>query len=110
MFGRTWKASIAKDNGRTEEFIKRKDYPDKSRCFECGEVGHLSYQCPQNALGTREPPLKKKKVKKRGRDEMQEPKVQLHEDVDDLETLGAAIRYEVVLLSQFRWIEENSNY
>ncbi len=36
MFGRTIKASIAMDNGRTTEFIRRREYPDKSRCYECG--------------------------------------------------------------------------
>ena len=36
MFGRTIKASIAKDNGRAAEFIRRKVYKDKSRCYECG--------------------------------------------------------------------------
>lgn len=36
MFGRTIKCNIAKDNGRTTEFIKRKNYPDKSKCYECG--------------------------------------------------------------------------
>jgi len=36
MFGRTIKASIAKDNGRATEFIRRKVYKDKSRCYECG--------------------------------------------------------------------------
>ena len=36
MFGRTIKCSIAKDNGRAAEFIRRRDYPDKSRCYECG--------------------------------------------------------------------------
>lgn len=40
--GRTLKCSIAVDNGRTKEFIKRREYPDKSRCYECGEEGHLS--------------------------------------------------------------------
>lgn len=36
LFGRTLKCSIAKDNGRTTEFIRRKFYKDKSRCYECG--------------------------------------------------------------------------
>lgn len=31
MFGRTLKANIAKDNGRAAEFIRRREYPDKSR-------------------------------------------------------------------------------
>ena len=47
LFGRTLKVSIAVDNGRTKEFIKRKVYRDKSRCYECGETGHLSYRSEQ---------------------------------------------------------------
>lgn len=35
------------------------------RCYECGEIGHLSYSCPKNTLGTRDPPKKKTKTKKR---------------------------------------------
>uniref|UniRef100_H2ZKQ3 Zinc finger CCHC-type and RNA-binding motif-containing protein 1 n=1 Tax=Ciona savignyi TaxID=51511 RepID=H2ZKQ3_CIOSA len=64
IFGRTLKCSIAKDNGRTKEFIKRKEYKNKTRCFECGETDHLSYNCPRNKLGNREPPPKKKKNRK----------------------------------------------
>lgn len=90
MFGRTLKCSIAKDNGRAAEFIKRKVYKDKSFCYECGVCvficpfscllinyasinqlvcplqasGHLSYQCPNNALGDRQLPQKKKKKRK----------------------------------------------
>eukprot|EP00245_Coleochaete_scutata_P005301 TRINITY_DN18756_c0_g1_i1.p1 TRINITY_DN18756_c0_g1~~TRINITY_DN18756_c0_g1_i1.p1 ORF type:complete len:227 (-),score=48.87 TRINITY_DN18756_c0_g1_i1:470-1150(-) len=59
--GRTIKVTIAKDNGRAREFIKRKEYKDKSHCYECGEEGHLSYECPKNLLGARERPLKKKR-------------------------------------------------
>ena len=40
MFDRTITCTVAKDNGRAKEFIKRKDYPDKSRCYECG-VSHF---------------------------------------------------------------------
>jgi U11/U12 small nuclear ribonucleoprotein SNRNP31 len=52
--GRTIKVSIAVDNGRAREFIKNKKYPDKTRCYECGEHGHLSYKCPKNVLGDRQ--------------------------------------------------------
>lgn len=82
MFGRTLKASIAKDNGRTAEFIRRrvssalsffsvfnfifiKEYPDKTKCYECGEMGHLSYKCEKNLLGEREPPPKKARNRKK---------------------------------------------
>lgn len=36
LFGRTVKASIAIDNGRATEFIRRRNYTDKSKCYECG--------------------------------------------------------------------------
>ena len=65
MFGRTVKASIAKDNGRTTEFIRRREYPDKTKCYECGEYGHLSYKCSKNALGERDAPAKKVRKRKK---------------------------------------------
>ncbi|CAI5996633.1 unnamed protein product [Closterium sp. NIES-65] len=46
--GRMLQVSIASDNGRAAEFIRRKEYKDKSRCYECGDAGHLSYECPKN--------------------------------------------------------------
>ncbi|KAG8651122.1 U11/U12 small nuclear ribonucleoprotein 31 kDa protein [Manihot esculenta] len=58
--GRTLSASIATDNGRATEFIKKRIYKDKSRCYECGESGHLSYECPKNQLGPRERPVAKR--------------------------------------------------
>lgn len=68
MFGRKLKSSLAVDNGRSTEFIRRRNYPDKTKCYECGEEGHLSYKCPNNALGEREPPPKKKKVPRKQRE------------------------------------------
>ncbi|XP_063221752.1 zinc finger CCHC-type and RNA-binding motif-containing protein 1-like isoform X2 [Bacillus rossius redtenbacheri] len=67
MFGRTLKSNIAVDNGRSADFIRRRDYPDKSQCYECGEVGHLSYKCPKNALGEREPPPKKERKRNKNK-------------------------------------------
>ncbi|KAF3959177.1 hypothetical protein ACB098_06G184700 [Castanea mollissima] len=58
--GRTISASIAADNGRAPEFIRKRVYKDKSRCYECGDEGHLSYECPKNQLGPRERPVPKK--------------------------------------------------
>lgn len=58
--GRTVNASIAADNGRASSFIKKRVYKDKSRCYECGDEGHLSYECPRNQLGPRERPMPKK--------------------------------------------------
>lgn len=43
LFGRTLKCSIAKDNGRATEFIRRKYYTDKSRCYECGVSIYFTY-------------------------------------------------------------------
>lgn len=40
LFGRTVKASIAIDNGRATEFIRRRNYTDKSKCYECGVCAH----------------------------------------------------------------------
>lgn len=103
LFGRTLKVCIATDNGRTTEFIKRRDYKDKSRCYECGEFGHLSYKCPTNSLGDREEPLKKpKKEKKRKNDgkgdatssERVEEAEEEEGEVDDF-SLGDAIRFVV---------------
>ncbi|KAK6929161.1 RNA recognition motif domain [Dillenia turbinata] len=59
--GRTLTASIAADNGRASEFIRKRVYKDKSRCYECGEEGHLSYECPRNQLGPREQPVPKRR-------------------------------------------------
>jgi U11/U12 small nuclear ribonucleoprotein SNRNP31 len=64
--GRTLSASIASDNGRAAEFIRRRVYRDKSRCYECGEEGHLSYECPRNQLGPRERPAPSKKSRRGG--------------------------------------------
>lgn len=68
--GRTITANIATDNGRAASFIKKRVYKDKSRCYECGEEGHLSYECPRNQLGPRErPPPKKLRRKFEGEED-----------------------------------------
>ncbi|KAF6166941.1 hypothetical protein GIB67_037454 [Kingdonia uniflora] len=63
---RTLRVSIASDNGRAAEFIRKKVYKDKSRCYECGDEGHLSYECPRNQLGPRERPVPKRPRKGEG--------------------------------------------
>ncbi|KAK4799763.1 hypothetical protein SAY86_025128 [Trapa natans] len=57
---RTVAASIAIDNGRAPEFSRKRIYKDKRRCYECGEGGHLSYNCPTNMLGPGEWPFPEK--------------------------------------------------
>lgn len=67
--GRKLTVSIAADNGRASEFIKKRVYKDKSRCYECGDEGHLSYECPRNQLGPRErPPPPKKRGRRKEED------------------------------------------
>lgn len=103
------------DNGRSTEFIRRREYPDKSQCWECGEEGHLSYQCSQNTLGPRAPPPKKVRVRKKNKnssepsstnyydsdsdDGVRNPREATSAEIDDnevadAETLSAAIRHE----------------
>ncbi|XP_050919942.1 U11/U12 small nuclear ribonucleoprotein 31 kDa protein [Lathyrus oleraceus] len=59
--GRTLTASIAADNGRAPEFIRKRVYnTETALCYECGGHGHLSYDCPKNQLGPRPRPQPKK--------------------------------------------------
>ena len=102
--GRTIKSSIAVDNGRSTEFIRRRDYPDKSQCFECGEEGHLSYNCRSNTLGPRNPPLKKARIRKKHKSISSHHSNDFNKNSDDeivddnweeeVETLSAAIALE----------------
>jgi len=125
LFKRTVKCTIAKDNGRASEFIKKKEYPDKSTCYECGEAGHLSYNCPKNILGDREPPPKKEKKSKHEKElekfeAMKKMKDYYNEDEnitydevqgEDLkeESLSYAIEMEANRI-QMKYEEENSAY
>ena len=75
-----------------------------SRCFECGELGHLSYSCPKNILGAKEPPKKKRKrkletsknatVEKKLKNDSEEEIDEMADDFED-ESLSAAIKYQV---------------
>ncbi|XP_030072635.1 zinc finger CCHC-type and RNA-binding motif-containing protein 1 [Microcaecilia unicolor] len=99
LFGRVIKASIAVDNGRAAEFIRRRNYFDKSRCYECGDTGHLSYACPKNMLGEREPPKKKEKKKRKKMVEAEEEIEQEEESEDEgedpkLDSLSQAIAFQ----------------
>ncbi|OWZ05717.1 RNA binding protein [Phytophthora megakarya] len=55
--GMTLAVSLSRDNGRSREFAKKRKYTTSQRCFECGELGHVSYECPRNVLGARERPV-----------------------------------------------------
>ncbi|XP_018408042.1 PREDICTED: zinc finger CCHC-type and RNA-binding motif-containing protein 1 [Nanorana parkeri] len=100
LFGRVLKASIAIDNGRAVEFIRRRNYTDKSRCYECGDTGHLSYACPKNMLGDREPPQKKEKKKRKKvveAEELPEEEDQSEEEEGEdpaLDSLSQAIAFQ----------------
>lgn len=83
--GRKIKSSIAIDNGRSTEFIRHRDYPDKSQCYECGEEGHLSYSCTHNTLGPRNPPLKKTRVRKKNKEASSNSKSHGFDSNDDPE-------------------------
>ncbi|XP_074870627.1 zinc finger CCHC-type and RNA-binding motif-containing protein 1 isoform X1 [Carettochelys insculpta] len=110
LFGRVIKASIAIDNGRAAEFIRRRNYFDKSKCYECGETGHLSYACPKNMLGEREPPKKKEKKKRK---KIVEPEEEPEEEEDSedegedpaLDSLSQAIAFQQAKIEeeQQRW-------
>lgn len=108
LFGRTVKASIAIDNGRAAEFIRRRNYTDKTKCYECGDTGHLSYACPKNMLGEREPPKKKEKKKKKKAQQpehVEEEEEESEEEGEDpaLDSLSQAIAF------QRAYIEEEDN-
>ncbi|XP_027128214.1 zinc finger CCHC-type and RNA-binding motif-containing protein 1 [Larimichthys crocea] len=97
LFGRTVRASIAIDNGRATEFIRRRNYTDKTKCYECGDTGHLSYACPKNILGEREPPKKKeKKKKKRDQQPQHVEEEESEEEGEDptLDSLSQAIAFQ----------------
>ncbi|XP_071817008.1 zinc finger CCHC-type and RNA-binding motif-containing protein 1-like [Apostichopus japonicus] len=105
LFGRKWKCSIAVDNGRASDFIKRKTYPDKSKCYECGEEGHLSYKCPKNSLGDREPPPKKQKKQQKQDQEKEDERDDVESEEEQgedpyLDTLSAAINHQRALVEQ----------
>ncbi|KAG7496816.1 zinc finger CCHC-type and RNA-binding motif-containing protein 1 [Solea senegalensis] len=99
LFGRTVKASIAIDNGRATEFIRRRNYTDKTKCYECGDTGHLSYACPSNMLGEREPPKKKEKKKKKPKkpehvEEEEEEESEEEGEDPALDSLSQAIAFQ----------------
>ncbi|KAI1239304.1 zinc finger CCHC-type and RNA-binding motif-containing protein 1, partial [Lamprotornis superbus] len=97
LFGRVIKASIAIDNGRAAEFIRR--------------PGHLSYACPKNMLGEREPPKKKEKKKRKKivePEEIEEEEESEEEGEDPaLDSLSQAIAFQQAKIEeeQQRWTQ-----
>ncbi|KAM5172317.1 zinc finger CCHC-type and RNA-binding motif-containing protein 1 [Mantella aurantiaca] len=111
LFGRVLKASIAIDNGRASEFIRRRNYTDKSRCYECGDTGHLSYACPKNMLGDREPPQKKEKKKRRKEAEVEElPEEEEDQSEDEGEDPALDSLSQAIAFQQAKIEEEASKY
>ncbi|KAG4072411.1 hypothetical protein HA402_004343 [Bradysia odoriphaga] len=100
MFGRTLKASIANDNGRSAEFQIKRTYTEKRICFECGSDGHLSYKCPGNVLGNREPPPKKIRKKKKTNDEAAFDYWKDDSDSGEDTSKGPASESEVVVIKK----------
>uniref|UniRef100_M3Y192 Zinc finger CCHC-type and RNA-binding motif-containing protein 1 n=1 Tax=Mustela putorius furo TaxID=9669 RepID=M3Y192_MUSPF len=89
LFGRVIKAGIAINNGRTAEFIRRQNYFEKSKCYECGASGHLSSACPKN-IGKREPPKKKEKKKKKKKKERKKERKKIpapEEEIEEVEEI-----------------------
>ncbi|XP_049631458.1 zinc finger CCHC-type and RNA-binding motif-containing protein 1-like [Suncus etruscus] len=110
LFGRVIKASIAIDNGRAAEFIRRRNYFDKSKCYECGESGHLSYACPKNMLGEREPPKKKEKKKKKKIPEPEEEIDEVEESEDEGENPALDSLSQAIAFQQAKFEEEQSKW
>uniref|UniRef100_A0A2I3FP78 CCHC-type domain-containing protein n=1 Tax=Nomascus leucogenys TaxID=61853 RepID=A0A2I3FP78_NOMLE len=101
LFGRVIKArSIAIDNGRAAV----RNYFDKSKWYECGENGHLSYACPKNMLGERE---KKKRKKKKAPEPEEIDEVVESEDEGEnpaLDHLSQAIAFQQAKIEeQKKW-------
>jgi len=101
------------------EFIRRKNYTDKTRCYECGDGGHLSYECPHNSLGDREPPPKKqKKWKYQDKDAVHDEEPEEEEEPSDegedptLDSLSAAIQYQQMKVEEdeYRYKVATGNY
>ncbi|KAG9400341.1 Zinc finger CCHC-type and RNA-binding motif-containing protein 1 [Aphanomyces cochlioides] len=83
--------SICKDNGRSQEFIKKRKYSTKRFCFECRSEGHYSYDCPRNVLGAREKPIpKSKRMKKKTKFEVGEAQDFFQGDDSELGDVGVA--------------------
>lgn len=77
---------MALDNGKGGDYLARKTYSTNGYCFECQAEGHVSYKCPKNVLGIREPPPptnKKRKPSNAARQEEKEERPERGAKVDD---------------------------
>ncbi|KAJ0263729.1 U11/U12 small nuclear ribonucleoprotein 31 kDa protein [Hirschfeldia incana] len=107
--GRKLTVSIAADNGRASEFIKKRVYKDKSRCYECGDEGHLSYECPRNQLGPRErppPPKKRGRRREEEREDWSAPSGAVTEEGFDEDNWGSVVDSEAGERLRMREAEE----
>ncbi|KAJ4758682.1 Zinc finger CCHC-type and RNA-binding motif-containing protein 1 [Rhynchospora pubera] len=68
-----------------KEFIRQREYKGKSRCYECGELGNLSYDSPKNQLGPKERLVSKKKLRSRTQSQRKKG-----DEVEDFEVDGWA--------------------
>ncbi|XP_033095798.1 zinc finger CCHC-type and RNA-binding motif-containing protein 1-like isoform X2 [Anneissia japonica] len=110
-FGRVVKVTVVKDKEQRRSkgiafvlFIDKESAHKAVRAINGKEAeGHLSYRCPSNSLGEREPPKKKEKHdkdrKRRGTGRPAEP-WEINEEEEEqgedpaLDSLSAAISYE----------------
>ncbi|XP_053410750.1 zinc finger CCHC-type and RNA-binding motif-containing protein 1 isoform X2 [Nycticebus coucang] len=106
-YGKVVKVTIMKDKDTRKSkgvaFILFLDKDSAQNCTRAinnkQESGHLSYACPKNMLGEREPPKKKEKKKKKKIPEPEEEIAEVGESEDEgedpaLDSLSQAIAFQ----------------